>query len=546
MKIALAQVNPTIGDFDGNAEKIRAALREAKALGAEFVVFPEMAISGYPPHDLLERKGFVRDGELALEALALETRGGPAAIVGCVRASSRSTGKALENCAVLLADGAIAASQAKALLPTYDVFDERRYFEPARSVSPVVFRGTSLGLTVCEDVWGGPASPVNRLYDRDPVAELVSAGAEIIVNLAASPFTLEKRGLRPRLLAETARRHGRPVLFANQVGGNDDLVFDGVSAAFGPDGAVLARASELAEDLILVDLDAKTGDVRETLPCDEAAALEAMVVGTRDYARKCGFRSAVIGLSGGIDSAMVAVVAARALGPKNVLGVSMPTRHSSQGSLDDAAALARNLGIRYEVVPIDDLYQAFCDKLGPLFAGKARDVTEENLQARVRGVTLMALSNKHGHLVLTTGNKSELATGYCTLYGDMAGGLAVLADVPKTLVCAVAAHVNRGGEVIPAATIAKPPSAELRDDQKDEDSLPPYPVLDAILREHLDLGRDAEEITRDGHPEAIVREVLRLVRTSEYKRRQAPPGLKITSKAFGFGRRIPMAQRWRG
>ena len=515
MKYALAQVNPTIGDFDGNAGKIRAMLRDAKARGADLVVFPEMAISGYPPHDLLERKGFIRDGERALEALALETRGGPAAIVGCVRTSPRSTGKALENCAVLLADGAIAAAQAKALLPTYDVFDERRYFEPAGAVSPVAFRGVSLGLTVCEDVWGGPASPVNRLYDRDPVAELVAAGAEIVVNIAASPFTLEKRGLRPRLLAEAARRHGRPVLFANQVGGNDDLVFDGVSAAFGPDGAVIARALELAEDLIVVDLGARIGDVREPLPGDEAAVLEAMVVGTRDYARKCGFKTAVIGLSGGIDSAMVAVVAARALGPKNVRGVSMPTRHSSQGSLDDAAALARNLGIGYDVVPIDDLYQAFCDKLGPLFAGKARDVTEENLQARVRGVTLMALSNKHGHLVLTTGNKSEVATGYCTLYGDMAGGLAVLADVPKTLVYAVAGYVNRDREVIPSATIAKAPSAELRDGQKDEDSLPPYPVLDAILREHVDLGRDADELVRAGHPEAAVRDVLRLVRGSE-------------------------------
>jgi NAD+ synthase (glutamine-hydrolysing) len=546
MKIALAQINPTVGDFDGNADKIRAALREAGARGAELAVFPEMAISGYPPHDLLERRGFVRDGERALEALAGATRGGTACVVGCVRANPRSTGKALENTAVLLADGAIAASQAKALLPTYDVFDERRHFEPAGAIAPVPFCGVRLGLTVCEDVWGGPGSPVGRLYDRDPVAELVAAGAEIIVNIAASPFTLEKRGSRPRLLAETARRHGRPVLFVNQVGGDDDLVFDGVSAAFGPDGALVARAKELAEDLILVDLDAGTGDVREQLPCDEAAALEAMVVGTRDYARKCGFRSAVIGLSGGIDSALVAVVAARALGPSSVLGVSMPTRYSSPGSRDDAAALAKNLGIGYEVVPIDDLYQAFCDKLQPLFAGRPRDVTEENIQARVRGVVLMALSNKLGHLVLTTGNKSEMATGYCTLYGDMAGGLAVLADVPKTLVYSIAAHVNRSGEVIPAATVAKAPSAELRDDQKDEDSLPPYPVLDAILREHVDMGRDAEEIAGAGHPEATVREVLRLVRTSEYKRRQAPPGLKITSKAFGLGRRIPMAQRWKG
>ncbi|MCK9463154.1 MAG: NAD+ synthase [Proteobacteria bacterium] len=546
MKVALCQIDPTVGDFDGNAERIRAALREARARGAELAVFPEMAISGYPPHDLLERRGFVRDGERALQALAAETRGGTAAIVGCVRESARPTGKALENCAVLLADGAIAAQQAKALLPTYDVFDERRYFEPAAEIEPVSFGGVRLGLTVCEDLWGGPSSPVTRLYDRDPVAELVAKGAQLIVNIAASPFTLEKRDLRPRLAAETARRCGRPVLFVNQVGGNDDLVFDGASAAFGPDGALLARAAELAEDLVVVDLGAMTGDVREPLGGDEAAALEALTVGTRDYARKCGFCSAVLGLSGGIDSALVAVVAARALSASNVLGVSMPTRHSSQGSLDDAAALARNLGIGYEVVPIDGLYQAFCDGLEPLFEGRARDLTEENLQARVRGVVLMALSNKLGHLVLTTGNKSESATGYCTLYGDMAGGLAVLSDVPKTLVYAIAAHVNRAGQVIPAATISKPPSAELRDDQKDEDSLPPYPVLDAILREHVDLGRDAEEIIGAGYPAETVREVLRLVRASEHKRRQAPPGLKITSKTFGPGRRIPMAQRWRG
>ena len=546
MRIALAQVNPTIGDFDGNLARIRGAHEAAAARGAELVVFSEMVISGYPPHDLLERAGFVRDGERALEALAADTRGGPAVIVGCVHENPRPTGKALWNCAALLADGAIAGVQAKTLLPTYDVFDERRYFEPAEAVAPIRFRGRALGLTVCEDIWAGPASPVTRLYDRDPVGELVARGADLLVNISASPFTLEKRGLRPRLLAETARRHRVPVLFANQVGGNDDLVFDGVSAAFGPDGALLARGRELAEDLVIVDLGGAAGDVREPCPCDEAAVLEAMVLGTRDYARKCGFKSAVIGLSGGIDSAMVAAVAAEALGPANVLGVSMPTRHSSQGSRDDAEALAQNLGIGYEVVPVDDLYQAFVDKLAPVFTGRPRDVTEENLQARVRGVVLMALSNKLGHLLLTTGNKSELATGYCTLYGDMAGGLAVLADVPKTLVYAVAAYVNRAGEVIPVSTMTKPPSAELRDDQRDEDSLPPYAVLDAILRDHVDLGRDADELIRAGHPEAAVRDVLRLVRGSEYKRRQAPPGLKITSKAFGFGRRVPMAQRWRG
>jgi len=546
MKIALAQVNPTIGDFDGNAAKIRGALREAADGGAALVVFSEMVVTGYPPHDLLEREGFIRDGEKALAAIAAETRGGPAAIVGGVRKNPRPTGKALENCAFLLADGEIAGARAKSLLPTYDVFDERRYFEPAAEIEPIAFRGRKLGLTVCEDVWVGPESPVTRLYDRDPAAELVAKGADLIVNIAASPFTLEKRGLRPRLLAKTARRHRVPLVFVNQVGGNDDLVFDGVSAAFDENGEILARGHELREDLVFVDLAAKTGALREALLCDEAAVFEAMALGTRDYARKCGFSRAVIGLSGGIDSAMVAAVAARALGPENVLGVAMPTRHSSRGSLDDAAALARNLGIGYEVVPIDDLYQAFVDKLTPLFGGRARDVTEENIQARVRGVVLMGLSNKLGHLLLTTGNKSEMATGYCTLYGDMAGGLAVLADVPKTLVFAVARHLNSEREVIPVSTLTKPPSAELRDNQKDEDSLPPYPVLDAILRDHVDLGHDAEELVRAGHPEAAVRDVLRLVRMSEYKRRQAPPGLKITSKAFGFGRRVPMAQRWRG
>jgi NAD+ synthetase len=547
MRIALAQLNPVVGDFDGNLRLVLDALARAKARGVRLCVFPELVLCGYPPHDLLERRRFVEQSLVTLDRVA-DACQGIAAVVGHVRPDPRPVGKGLQNAAALLDEGAVRSIHVKTLLPTYDVFDERRYFEPARAVEVAELDGTLLGISICEDIWNAPGTDAPSLYDRDPVAELVARGAEILINVAASPFTLHKRAFRPAMLQNAALRHGRPLVFVNQVGGNDELIFDGHSLAFAADGALLARAREFEEDLVVVDPGTGAGDVRDIEETDEDAVLAALVTGARDYARKTGFSSAVLGLSGGIDSALVAVIAARALGPDNVLGVAMPARFSSAGSVIDARDLARNLGIRFREIPVDGLFQGFLDALAPAFEGRAADVTEENLQARVRGVVVMALSNKSGRLLLTTGNKSELATGYCTLYGDMAGGLAVLGDVPKTLVYRLARRINdrAGTDLIPRSTMDKPPSAELTPDQRDEDSLPPYPVLDGILEALVDRGLDAASVEREGFDPGVVERVARLVAVSEYKRRQAPPVLKITSKAFGFGRRMPLAQRWRG
>ena len=545
MIVALAQLAPVVGDLEGNARKIREALAEAGGRGADLVLFPELCLTGYPPHDLLERPHFVdRNRELLFE-LAKETTE-VAAVVGFVDRTDRPAGKRLHNAAALLADGRVQSVHHKVLLPTYDVFDEARYFQPGGPVSAVPFRGRTLGITICEDAWHEGELWPRPQYARDPLAEQVDAGADLLINISASPFTLPKREARPRMFQATARRLGTPLLFVNQACGNDDLVFDGHSLAFGGDGEPWARGAEFAPDLILVDVDGGTGTRRDPCASEEAAVLAALELGTRDYVHRCGFQSALVGLSGGIDSTVVAAVAAGALGPQYVWGIAMPTRYSSQGSLDDAEALARNLGIHYRVVPIDDLFGGFLDALEPLFEGRAPDVTEENIQARVRGIVLMALSNKFGHMLLTTGNKSEMATGYATLYGDMAGGLAVIADVPKTLVYRVAVEMNRDGEVVPRSVIDKPPSAELRPDQKDSDSLPPYETLDAILFHHVERGEDRDAIVARGFDTDVVEDVMRKVRIAEYKRRQAPPGLKVTSKAFGFGRRMPIAQGWRG
>jgi NAD+ synthase/NAD+ synthase (glutamine-hydrolysing) len=433
----------------------------------------------------------------------------------------------------------------KTLLPTYDVFDEWRYFEPAAEVRVADLGARRLGISVCEDIWNDADFWPRRLYRDDPIERLVVGGAEILVNISSSPFTIEKRHLRPRMLAATARRWGRPLVYCNQVGGQDDLVFDGASLAFDARGEVIARAAEHAEDLVVVDLGAGRGEIRPFADSDARSALEALVLGTRDYARRCGFRRAVLGLSGGIDSALVACIAARALGPDNVLGVAMPSRYTSEASRRDAAALARNLGVALEELSIEPVFQAYLDTLAPVFAGRAPDVTEENLQARVRGGLLMALSNKLGALLLTTGNKSELGTGYCTLYGDMCGGLAVISDVPKTLVYRIAREVNADSPVIPEDVFTKAPSAELRPNQTDQDTLPPYDVLDAILDLHVEQGLDTDAIVARGHDRAVVERVVRLVRLSEYKRRQAAPGLKITGKAFGPGRRYPITNAWR-
>ncbi len=546
MKIALGQVNPTIGDFAGNLRLAEEALAQAERAGADLLVLPELMLCGYPPRDLLERAAFLAASQAALDQLALAVRGRTAVVVGFPELLPEAeAGRRVANAAALIDAGRVVTVRRKTLLPTYDVFDEWRYFEPAVTLAPVPFRGRSLGISICEDIWNDGDFWPHRLYRTDPIERLVAAGADLLVNISASPYTIEKRHLRPRMLASVARHWQKPLVFVNQVGGQDDLVFDGASAAYDASGATIARAAEHAPDLVTVDLASGRGDLRPALRSDVASALAALVLGTRDYARRCGFQGALVGLSGGIDSAVVACVASRALGPANVLGVAMPSRYSSPHSRADAAELARNLGIEFREIAIEPMFAAYLDALAPAFANRPPDVTEENLQARIRGGLLMALSNKLGKLLLSTGNKSEIATGYCTLYGDTNGGLAVISDVPKTWVYRIAQEINSDGRLIPESTLTKPPSAELRPDQVDQDSLPPYDVLDAILQEHVEEGRDTEALVARGFEREVVEKVVRLVRSSEYKRRQLPPGLKITGKAFGTGRRYPIAQGFR-
>ncbi len=544
MKIALAQINPTIGDFEGNARLILNAAEQAKGLGAELCLLPEQCIPGYPAHDLLERPCFI---DKNLEALDRVVNSAPdiGLVVGFAERSGSAWGKGLWNSAALIYGGRIQSVHRKSLLPTYDIFDERRYFDPAREVQVAEFKGVRLAITICEDIWNDPDFWSRRMYDRNPVEELVRSGAELIINIAASPFTIDKRHLRGEMLKAAAVHHHVPVLFANMVGGNDDLVFDGASLAFGDDGKIWARGAEFREDMVVVDIETGSGDIRPTAVDDDDAAIEALVLGTRDYAHKCGFKQGILGLSGGIDSALTAVIGARAFGADNFEAVLMPSRYSTTGSVDDAIQLARNLGIQYKTIPIDSIFDSYLSAFSSHFEGLHSGVTEENIQARIRGNILMALSNKFGHLVLSTGNKSELATGYCTLYGDMAGGLAVLSDVPKTMVYSLCEAVNRDGEIIPRAILDKPPSAELKPDQRDQDTLPPYNILDAVIEKHIIAKFDAQALAAEGFDPELVNHVLDMVNRNEYKRRQAPPGLKITSKAFGHGRRIPIAQRWR-
>ncbi|MGH9701860.1 MAG: NAD+ synthase [Candidatus Acidiferrales bacterium] len=543
MKIALAQFNPTVGDFEGNAARIVQLSGEAKSRGAHLVVFSELCLCGYPPQDLLERPAFLERNLKALKNLACDVS--MPAIVGYVGRAQDDTGKRVANCAALIADGNIVFEQRKMLLPTYDVFDESRYFQPAHSQHIVPLCGQKLGITICEDSWNDKHFWAQRLYERDPIAELVGQGTTVVINISSSPFTIDKRGLRFDMLRAIAREHHVPVVYVNQVGGNDSLVFDGSSVVIAPDGRIAALAKSFEEDLILFDSATGIGDVR-LQPSDELEAIySALVCGTRDYVRKCGFKKVVIGLSGGIDSALVATIAADALGSENVLGVGMPSPFSSEGSLRDARGLAENLGIEFTVLPITDIYNCYRETLKPVFAGRAEDVTEENIQARIRGNLLMAISNKFGSLVLSTGNKSEMAVGYCTLYGDMAGGLAVISDVPKTIVYELAKLRNRRREVIPQATLTKPPTAELRPNQLDTDSLPPYDVLDRILKAYVEDLQSPEEIADHyGFSLDRVRQIARMVDQNEYKRKQAPPGLKVTSKAFSVGRRFPLAQKY--
>jgi NAD+ synthase (glutamine-hydrolysing) len=543
VKIALGQINPTVGDFSGNAAKIIQFARQARSAGAGLILFPELAVSGYPPHDLVERPSFVGRSRATVDRIAAETPD-IAVICGLVTPAEADSGKKAMNSAALLRDGRVEFIQSKMLLPTYDVFDELRNFAPAKSQQLFSFCGKQMALTICEDAWNDKRFWNRRLYRIDPVEELVRAGGNFVLNISASPFWLGKRELRRDMLAAIAQNQKVPVAMVNQVGGNDSLVFDGSSLVIAPDGQVIAQGKSFEEDLIYFDSAKLTGDMHPQIAGEEASAYEALVLGTRDYVHKCGFQKAIIGLSGGIDSALTASIAVDALGPENLIGVGMPGPYSSQGSIDDARELASNLKIRFELLSIQDIYQAARHSLAPVFRGMPQDVTEENIQSRARGMLLMSMSNKFGALVLSTGNKSELAVGYCTLYGDMVGGLAVISDVPKTLVYRLSAYVNSRRKVIPEATIEKPPSAELRPDQRDSDSLPPYEVLDEILEDFVEESWSAEQIARAHNFDPdLVRRVIRMVERSEYKRQQAAPGIKISAKAFGSGRRFPIAAK---
>jgi NAD+ synthetase len=542
VKIALAQINPIVGDFTGNLEKIISASRRAASQGARLTVFSELVLCGYPPADFLEKPSFLARCRRAVDELAGATRDLPTAVlVGVALPAGAESGKPAVNAAVLLDGGKVLLEQHKRLLPFYDIFDEQRYFAPSKPQQVVELDGLRLAITICEDSWNDKNFWPRRLYAVDPVEELMRQEPAVQINLSSSPFWHGKREIRRRMLAAIARRDRIPVLISNQVGGNDSLIFDGSSLALNAQGELIAQAASFEEDLVLVDpFDAPVVPAPED--DDTEAAYRALVLGTRDYVRKCGFKKVLVGLSGGIDSALVACIASEALGAENVVGVGMPSPYSSSGSIDDSRQLAANLGIRFEVIGISGLFAEFTRTLEPLFAGMKPDTTEENIQSRIRGCLLMALSNKYSALVLTTGNKSEMAVGYCTLYGDMVGALAVIGDLVKTRVYAVCHWLNREREVIPRAILEKPPSAELRPDQKDTDSLPPYEVLDPILEGYVERYETPEEIARAHKlPLELVQQVVRLVERSEYKRQQAAPVLKVTSKSFGMGRRFPIA-----
>ena len=544
MKIALAQFNPTVGDFEGNAARIVSLATQAKQRGADLAVFSELCVCGYLPLDLLERPAFIERNHETLKCIAMQMP--LPAIVGYAgRVERDRAGKSIANKAALIDEGRVVFEQSKMLLPTYDVFDESRYFQPGERQYVYGLDREQLGITVCEDVWNDKTFWANPLYARDPVTELVAQGSSVLLNISASPYTLEKRTLRLQMLRSLARHHRRPIVYVNQVGGDDSLIFDGASIAITPDGRIAAQAKAFEEDVVLFDTVTGEGDIHAQPEDEIAYAYQALVTGTRDYVRKCRFSKTIVALSGGIDSAVVASIAVAALGPDNVLGVSMPGPYSSEGSRTDAKALADNLGIEFLTIPIGEVFQSYRKVLEPAFGGRKPDTTEENIQARIRGNYLMALSNKFGSMVLSTGNKSESAVGYCTLYGDMAGGLAVISDVPKMMVYELAEYINRERELIPHSTITKPPSAELRPDQKDTDSLPPYEVLDRILKAYIEEVKAPEQIAAElGYDLKLVREIGALVDRNEYKRKQAAPGLKITSRAFGFGRPFPIAQRF--
>lgn len=543
MKIALAQINTTVGDFSGNLKKILLFLKRAERGGAGLCIFPEMAIPGYPARDLLLDGGFIDENLKTLERLATHV-GNTAVIVGFAARTGSRTGRGLFNAGALIREGKVQLIFHKMLLPSYDVFDELRYFDPASHVSTATIGGTTVGLSICEDIWNIPDFWKQRFYSVDPVEMLAKKGAGMLVTISSSPFVIGRRTLRHCILKKIASGYGIPVFYVNQVGGNDQLIFDGCSMALDASGEVVAQGNPFEEDLIFAESHAAGPAIPWIEAPVEETVYRALVLGVRDYARKCGFKAAVIGVSGGIDSAVTACIAVEALGRKNVIGIAMPSLYSSKASVKDARELADNLGIRFTVIPIARLYRSCIQTLRPVFRRLRQDETEENIQARIRGTILMALSNKFGYLVLSTGNKSEVAVGYCTLYGDMTGGLAALSDVPKTLVYGLSHYINRHAEIIPESCIVKDPSAELKPGQKDQDSLPPYDVLDAVLTRYVEKREKPEEIIAAGYDRKLVGDIICRVERNEYKRNQAPPGLKVTSKAFGPGRRIPLAQKY--
>ncbi|MCP4849741.1 MAG: NAD+ synthase [Verrucomicrobiaceae bacterium] len=538
MKVGIAQINHVVGDLEGNSKLILDAYWNLVDQGAELVVTPELSLTGYPPRDLIFKSGFVSGTLDWLDYLHSKVADVPL-LVGYVDHHAGKVGKPFENAAALLQQGREKQKVVKCLLPTYDVFDEARYFQPAESVKPLDVGGIKLGVTLCEDVWSEEFLP-SQLYVKDPAGALAEQGIDLMVNMSASPFHAGKVEQRHKMLAFLARRIGCPVVYCNAVAGNDQLIFDGNSISHCPDGKVLLQCPGFEESLSIVDTEAESGDFNAEHPMQEIYS--ALVLGVRDYLHKCGFKSAVVGLSGGIDSALTVALACDALGADNVLGVTMPSEFSSEGSVDDSLTLANNLGMRCETIAISEVFKELKGSLSGLFDGLAEDVTEENMQARIRGLMLMSISNKIGHMLLTTGNKSELAVGYCTIYGDMCGGLAVISDLPKTIVYELSRWINRENEIIPWNTITKAPSAELRNDQKDQDTLPEYDLLDQILELYVEQSLSVADIVGRGYAEEIVRWVQRQVDSNEWKRGQAAPGLRVTSKAFGAGRRIPVAQ----
>ncbi len=548
MKIALAQINPTVGDFEHNTDEMIGFIEKAKGLSCDLIVFSEMVISGYPPLDLLERRDFVAANLRYLHKL-VETVTGIGVICGFVDENPDQEGYPLYNSAVCFDTGKILHRAHKRLLPDYDVYDERRYFEPGTECASFLYKGRNIGLTICEDIWNDKDFFsrhvfARRLYPVDPVAGMIKQGADLIINISASPYFAGKREFKWDMLGSIAKKHRVPLLYVNQVGGNDSMLFDGLSTAFDSAGQMMARSRDFEEDIVVFDTDTQKGDLHPVSVTEPESILKALIMGTRDYIRKCGFARALVGLSGGIDSALTACIAVQALGKENVLGVFMPSQYTSKENYEDTESLARNLGIELVRVPISGLFEKYLQELSPVFKDVATEVTGQNIQARIRATLLMAFSNKLGSLVLSTGNKSELAVGYCTLYGDLSGGLAVISDVPKVMVYELAHLINKDGEVIPARILQKLPSAELRPNQLDQDDLPPYDILDGILKAYIEDNKGPEEIISMGFDPTIVKETIFRVDRNEYKRYQAPPGLKVTTKSFGYGRRFPIAWKY--